>query len=86
MHFDRLARNWENLAFQTAVAPEPGPAPLGAADEEVEDEARIEMHPLSRREIDEAVASHGGRVEIEEADAWAGAGWTSAHYLVRKVE
>lgn len=82
--FVRVLQPGGLLFFQAPVALVDENAFQNAGDQELEGEARMEMHCLTRAEVDEAVAVHGGRVLLAEPDTWAGSHWTSAHYLVRK--
>ncbi|MEQ1632418.1 MAG: methyltransferase domain-containing protein [Planctomycetota bacterium] len=82
--FVRVLQPGGLLFFQAPVAVIREGAFQNAGDDESAEEARMEMHCLSRNDIDTAVQAHGGRVVLVEPDTWAGEHWTSAHYLVKK--
>ena len=82
--FVRVLQPGGLLFFQAPVAVIREGAFQNAGDDELVDEARMEMYCLPRPNIDAAVRAHGGRVVLAEPDTWAGEHWTSAHYLVVK--
>lgn len=71
--------------FQAPTAEILAGAIPNAGDHEPAGEARMEMHCMTKQQVQEAVEAVGGRVVLCEDDFWAGPNWTSAHHLVTKV-
>lgn len=83
--FLRVLRPGGVAFVQTATVPKANAAGRGAAAVEQAGEAIIEVHCLPAEEVRALVQAAGGQVVVEEADAWAGADWESAHWVVGRV-
>jgi len=82
--FLRILRPGGLLFFQIAtVELNPGAAPAVPA-KEAPDEAHMEMHCTSVEATRAVLEVGGGEVLKEEANRWAGDGWESAHFAVRR--
>jgi SAM-dependent methyltransferase len=82
--FLRVLKPGGVLFVQIPTAPNRSDVGSVATHAASEDEAFIEIHGQLQAEVEALFAAHGGEVLFAEADQWAGKGWDSMHYCVRR--